>query len=65
MTHDDVLKLHKQYIYEGETDKDAFEWKEIKNGYESIFKQEKGYEAYEYFDTSRDLGTLLEIKEIY
>ena len=32
MTHDDVLKLHKQYIYEGETDKDAFEWKEIKNG---------------------------------
>lgn len=34
-------------------------------GYASIFKQEKGYEAYEYFDTSRDLGTLLEIKERY
>lgn len=34
-------------------------------GYESIFKQEKGYEAYEYFDTSKDLGTLIEIKERY
>ncbi|MGX8704974.1 MAG: hypothetical protein ACSW8J_00185 [bacterium] len=34
-------------------------------GYDSIFKQEKGYEAYEYFDTSKDLGTLLEIKERY
>ena len=34
-------------------------------GYTSLFKQEKGYEAYEYFDTSRDLGTLLEIKETY
>ena len=34
-------------------------------GYASLFKQEKGYEAYEYFDTSRDLGTLLEVKETY
>ena len=34
-------------------------------GYTSLFKQEKGYEAYEYFDTARDLGTLLEIKETY
>ena len=34
-------------------------------GYASIFKQEKGYEAYEYFDTAKDLGTLLEIKERY
>lgn len=34
-------------------------------GYPSIFKQEKGYEAYEYFDTSKDLGVLLEIKERY
>ena len=34
-------------------------------GYASIFKQEKGYEAYEYFDTAADLGTLLEIKEKY
>ena len=34
-------------------------------GYASLFKQEKGYEAYEYYDTSRDLGTLLEIKETY
>lgn len=37
MTHDDVLKLHEQYIYEGEKDKDAFEWKEIKNGYSYYF----------------------------
>ena len=34
-------------------------------GYTSLFKQEKGSEAYEYFDTARDLGTLLEIKETY
>ena len=34
-------------------------------GYASIFKQEKGYEAYEYFDTAKDLGTLVEIKERY
>ncbi len=34
-------------------------------GYASLFKQEKGYEAYEYFDTGRDLGTMLEIKEKY
>ena len=37
MTHEDVLKLHEQYIYEGEKDKDAFEWKEIKNGYSYYF----------------------------
>ena len=34
-------------------------------GFTSIFKQEKGYEAYEYFDTASVLGTLLEIKERY
>ncbi len=34
-------------------------------GYESIFKQEKGFEAYEYFDTAKDLGVLLEMKEHY
>lgn len=34
-------------------------------GYPSIFKQEKGYEAYEYFDTAKDLGVLLEMKEHY
>ena len=34
-------------------------------GYGSIFKQEKGYEAYEYFDTAKDLGVLVEVKEHY
>lgn len=34
-------------------------------GYESIFKQEKGYEAYEYFDASEDMGVLVEVKEQY
>ena len=34
-------------------------------GFASVFKQEKGYEAYEYFDTAKALGTLLEIKERY
>lgn len=38
----------------------------VKNaGFESIFKQEKGYEAYEYFDTSDALGVLVEVKEQY
>ena len=36
-----------------------------KLGYPSLFKQEKGYEAYEYFDTSADLGVLTEVKEHY
>jgi len=36
-----------------------------KAGYASIFKQEKGYEAYEYFDASKDLGVLVEVKEHY
>ena len=36
-----------------------------KLAYKSIFKQEKGYEAYEYFDTSADLGVLTEVKEHY
>lgn len=34
-------------------------------GFSSIFKQEKGYEAYEYFDTSDILGVLVEMKEQY
>ncbi|MCL2035351.1 MAG: VOC family protein [Oscillospiraceae bacterium] len=34
-------------------------------GFESIFKQEKGYEAYAYFDTSKALGVLTEVKEQY
>ena len=34
-------------------------------GFDSIFKQEKGYEAYEYFDTSKALGVLTEVKEQY
>ena len=33
--------------------------------YPSIFKQEKGYEAYEYFDAAKDMGVLVEIKEYY
>lgn len=36
-----------------------------KAGYESVFKQEKGYEAYEYFNTAGDLGALIEVKEHY
>ena len=34
-------------------------------GFESIFKQEKGFEAYEYFDTANALGLLVEVKEHY
>lgn len=34
-------------------------------GFDSLFKHEKGYEAYEYFDTSSALGVLVEVKEQY
>lgn len=34
-------------------------------GFDSLFKHEKGYEAYEYFDTSHALGVLVEVKEKY
>lgn len=44
-----------------ETDEEVMK----KAGFESIFKQEKGYEAYEYFDTSEALGVLVEVKEQY
>jgi len=44
---------------------EADEYVMRKAGYASIFKQEKGYEAYEYFDTSKDLGVLVEVKEHY
>lgn len=32
-------------------------------GFDSLFKHEKGYEVYEYFDTSKSLGVLVEVKE--
>lgn len=44
---------------------EADEEKMAQAGYPSIFKQEKGYEAYEYFDASKDLGVLVEVKEHY
>jgi hypothetical protein len=34
-------------------------------GFASIFIQDKGYEAYEYFDTAKALGVLVEVKEQY
>jgi hypothetical protein len=36
-----------------------------KNNFDSLFKHEKGYEAYEYFDTAKALGVLIEVKEQY
>lgn len=44
---------------------EADEAKMAEAGYPSIFKQEKGYEAYEYFDAAKDMGVLVEIKEHY
>ena len=44
---------------------EADEEKMAQEGYQSIFKQEKGYEAYEYFDASSSLGVLVEVKEHY
>lgn len=50
-------------LSDGPLEKDEEVMKEA--GYGSIFKQEKGYEAYEYFDTAKDLGILVEVKEHY
>lgn len=61
------LKEHGTSVYsvclisDGAFEKDEEVMK--KAGYESIFKQEKGYEAYEYFDTAKDLGVPVEVKE--
>lgn len=63
------LKGHGTSIYsvcllsDGPIEKDEKLMKSL--GYPSIFKQEKGYEAYEYFDTADDLGVLVEVKEQY
>ncbi len=63
------LKQHGTSIYsvcfisDGPIEMDENFMKDL--GYESIFKQEKGFEAYEYFDTAKDLGVLLEVKEHY
>ena len=65
----DWLKTHGTSIYSvclltnGPLEEDEERMKQA--GYESVFKQEKGYEAYEYFDTARDLGVLVEMKEQY
>ncbi|MCR5475344.1 MAG: VOC family protein [Lachnospiraceae bacterium] len=65
----DWLKEHGTSIYsicflsDGPLENDEVVMKAA--GYPSIFKQEKGYEAYEYFDTAGDLGVLVEVKERY
>lgn len=50
-------------LSDGTIERDEAVMKEA--GYDSIFKHEKGYEAYEYFDASADLGVLVEMKEHY
>ena len=43
-SHDDILKLHAQYIAEGEKDPDAFTWSDIKNGKSYFFYGKKVFE---------------------
>ena len=43
-SHDDILKLHAQYLSEGETDPDAFTWSEIKDGRSYFFYGKKVFE---------------------
>lgn len=65
----DWLKHHGTSCYSiclvtnGSLEEDEKKMKEI--GFESIFKQEKGFEAYEYFDTAKTMGVLMELKEHY
>lgn len=51
------------HLTDGPLEKDEALMAEL--GYQPLFKQEKGYEAYEYFDTSADLGVMTEVKEHY
>ena len=44
VTHDDIVKLHEQYIAEGETDSDAFTWSDTKNGRSYFFYGKKAFE---------------------
>ncbi|HEY9574387.1 MAG TPA: hypothetical protein VIR32_02510 [Lachnospiraceae bacterium] len=65
----DWLKKHGTSVYsicllsDGPLEEDEKVMKEL--NFPSIFKQEKGYEAYEYFDTAEALGVLVEVKEQY
>ena len=65
----DWLKEHGTSVYsvclltDGPLEDDEKVMKEA--GFGSVFKQEKGYEAYEYFDTAKDLGVYVEMKEHY
>lgn len=43
-SHDDIVKLHTEYIAEGETDSDAFTWSDIKNGRSYYFYGKKVFE---------------------
>ena len=43
-THEDVVKLHAEYIDEGEKDDDAFTWKDTKNGRSYFFYGKKVFE---------------------
>lgn len=43
-SHEDILKLHAQFIAEGETDPDAFTWSDIKNGRSYFFYGKKAFE---------------------
>ncbi len=43
-SHDDILKLHAEYIAEGVTDSDAFTWSDIKIGRSYYFYGKKVFE---------------------
>lgn len=43
-TYADVEALHKRYVYEGETDEDAFTWNEITSGRSYSFYGQKVFE---------------------
>ncbi|MCR4886269.1 MAG: hypothetical protein K5919_05075 [Clostridiales bacterium] len=45
-SYDDVDSLYREYIYEGETDEDAFTWSEIKDGRTYSFYGQKVFEFF-------------------
>jgi hypothetical protein len=45
-SYDDVDSLYREYIYEGETDEDAFTWSEIKDGRSYFMYGKKVIEFY-------------------
>ena len=44
LTHEDVLQLYREYIFEGETDEDVFTWAPVRDGMSYFFYGTKAFQ---------------------